>query len=301
MRRARDEQWDVEFIVYSRDEQKHAIAQRNYPNARYVLGDVLDTGRLCLVAGLCDYVIHAAAIKYIPECEEQPSEAIRVNLDGARSVIDACRAAKVKRCVMISTDKAAAPVNTYGMTKALTERLVFETAAIDSPTVFTACRYGNVIGSTGSVWPAFKRQREQQGYLTVTDPNMTRFFTPVDEAVDIISFAMNEALPGTVVIPEPSALRIGSLADHLTSLWSLAQPEIMGRRPGEKSHEAMIDWTEYERMIPVLARTDYWTLLGPTIKAGYDRSDKLARMTSDHAKQLTPERFVEYADDSESV
>lgn len=302
MRRAREEQWDAKFVVYSRDEQKHAAAKRKYPEARYVLGDILDTGRLALIASMCDYVIHTAAIKYIPECEAQPSEAIRVNVDGTRSVIEACRAADVQRCVIISTDKAAAPVNTYGMTKALCERLVFESLAIhgNTKTSFVACRYGNVIGSTGSVWPVFKLQRKI-GRLSVTDPDMTRFFISINDAVDVICATLNQGMASTVLIPEPKALRIGDLASYLEKAWLLPQSTVVGRRPGEKSHEAMIDWSEHERIVPRLL-APYWVLYGPTKQVNQHIADAdLVGMVSSGAQRLSPEDFVQIAEDSESV
>lgn len=305
MRYAKRAGWDCQFVIFSRDEQKHQAARLKYPEARYVVGDILDTARVHTLASLCDYVIHTAAIKYIPECEAQPSEALRVNVDGTRSVMDAARASGVKRVVIISTDKAAAPLNTYGMTKALCERLVHESVDFPAPsgTEFVACRYGNVIGSTGSVWPVFKQQFTRERRLSVTDPNMTRFFIPVDEAVELIVSAL-EAPAGTVVIPQPKSLRIGALVDHLTELWHADTPKVIGLRDGEKSHEDMASFAETDRMGLHKGR---WLLYGPTVKLNHAQPSGVWRepmeraMKSSTADYLSPEDFVCAAMDSEDV
>lgn len=302
LRRAMRERWDCRFIVYSRDEQKHVAAAQKYPNARYIVGDILDTPRLHLVMSMCDYVIHTAAIKYIPECEAQPSEAIRVNIEGTRSVMDAARAAGVKRTVIISTDKAAGPINTYGMTKAICERLVWETVDMPSPTgaLFNACRYGNVIGSTGSIWPVFKQQAARYGKLHITNPNMTRFFMSVDQAVDVILSAFT-APPGTVVIPNPDAINIGKLSEYLTVLWKLDDPLIVGARDGEKVHETIARPDEWSRMAK---HGDFNVLVGPTKEDPENRSFDDLYAHSDIAAELgglTPEKFVAIGEDSESV
>lgn len=246
MHRARREDWDCQFTIYSRDEEKqHAAAQR-YPG-RYVLGDITDYSRLRLAMVGHDTVIHAAALKYIPECEANPGECIRINVDGTRAVLEAARDARVKRVVCISTDKAPQPVNTYGMTKALVERLVHETFGQDGPVV-TATRYGNVVGSTGSVWPVWKRQAQSDGVLSVTDPNMTRYFMSIDQAVDAVVFACDEGMVGgVVVIPFPGAIKLRNLVPHVASHLSV-EYRTVGRRPGEKTHEQMVSANEVSRL-----------------------------------------------------
>ena len=299
MHQARVEAWPCRFIVYSRDEQKHYAARFKYPDARYVVGDVLDTGRLHLLMSTCDYVIHAAAIKYIPECEAQPSEALRVNVDGTRSVMDAARASGVKRVVVISTDKAAGPINTYGMTKALCERLVWETADLPSLacTEFVACRYGNVIGSTGSVWHVFKDQSKRDGFLSVTDPLMTRFFMPAQDAVKLIVASL-DAPAGTVVLPEPSAVLMQDLADHLTEAWDLGPFKCVGRRPGEKRHEQMVADVERVRLERY---HDYYVMYPPTHEEGLELSAYDGRFNSDLAPQMMPYDFAVAAIASEAI
>jgi UDP-N-acetylglucosamine 4,6-dehydratase len=199
--------------------------------------------------------------------------------------------------VMISTDKAALPINTYGMTKALMERLVFETADLPAPsgTEFVACRYGNVIGSTGSIWPVFRDQFARQGYLNVTDPSMTRFFISIDDAVELIKSAFG-APSGTVVIPQPQSLQIGQLAQHLTDLWNAQRFVSVGARPGEKHHEDMIGHTEEARMVPYQGR---YLLFGPTKEL--DRRSVINGMRSDMADFMPPAEFVQHAIASESI
>lgn len=299
MRKAAQENWPCEFVVWSRDEQKHIHAKRKYPNARYFTGDILNPSRMLLIMSMCDYVVHTAAIKYIPECEAQPEEAIRVNVDGSRMVMDVAREARIKRCVLISTDKAAAPVNTYGMTKALTERLVWETADTPSPsgTEFVACRYGNVIGSTGSVWHAFQEQNSRLGRVSVTDPDMTRFYFGIDDAVDLIVAAMTAAPAGVLVVPQPKSLRLGELAEYVTKLWRADAPTVVGARPGEKLHENMVSESEVDRMASFGSR---WLMFGPTKQAA-SLVCRPTGMSSDSADPMSPDEFVSIALDSESV
>lgn len=297
---AQQENWPCEFVVYSRDEQKHWKARKNFLNARYVIGDILHMNRMTELMSLCDYAIHTAAIKYIPECEAQPSEAMRVNIDGVHSVMLAAKSAAIKRTAMISTDKAAGPINTYGMTKALMERLVWETAEYPalSGAEFVACRYGNVIASTGSVWHVFKQQAAEIGKLRVTDPDMTRFFFSVEDAVRLIAHSFT-AKPGTVIVPQPRAVKIGDLASYITQKWGLGEPEIMGPRDGEKQHESMITQDETVRMAPMSG--GYYLMLGPTQRIAQPRVTSVEGFTSDTADEMSPEEFVEIAERTEAL
>lgn len=240
LRRAKVEAWPAEIIVYSRDELKQAQCKRKYPNARYVLGDVRDTDRLALVAGGCDTIIHAGALKYVPEAEYNVSECISVNVGGTLSVFAAARRSDVKQVVFISTDKAVAPTNVYGMTKALGERLVSESAGIFGLPNITAVRYGNVIGSTGSVVPEFQRQMRELGEVNITDGCMTRFWMPVDSAIELILMAM-AGTAGSVYIPVPKAMSLSALVEAVVPK---AKQNVIGLRPGEKMHEVLITEAE---------------------------------------------------------
>lgn len=234
------------FIVYSRDETKQDICRRSY-HAEFVLGDVRDKIRLATTVMKYDVdtIIHAGAIKYIPEAEKNVNECISVNVDGSRNVAEVAMACEVETVVGISTDKACEPVNVYGATKMLMERVWQELAWSDA-TKFVLTRYGNVVGSTGSVIPLFQRQI-QEGLVRITDPFMTRFWISINQAVDLILLAMDEE-SGSLVVPKAQSMNLGDLADSLIQL-SGKRPkvEIIGARPGEKKHENMIHQYESVR------------------------------------------------------
>lgn len=234
------QEWDI--TVYSRDEYKQVQCAQRWPDVKYVLGDVTNLERLCNVMRGHDLVIHTAAVKFIPEAELNVNECIDVNVLGSRCVLEAAARCNVETCVTISTDKACQPLNVYGMTKALVERMVGEYARYCEGRVkYTACRYGNVIGSTGSVVPLFRQQAETLGEITVTDPDMTRYWITVDEAVNLILDAC-DAGSGDVVIPTPAAMRIGDIA----ALFDVPV-KITGVRPGEKRHEQLLHQQESVR------------------------------------------------------
>lgn len=237
---ADSDDWDI--TVYSRDEYKQVQCAQRWPDVKYVLGDVLNKDRLANCMRGADLVIHTAAVKFIPEAEYNVNEAIDVNVLGTRNVLQAAAEWGVKQVVVISTDKACQPLNVYGMTKALAERMVGEYARYyTGSTSYTACRYGNVIGSTGSVVPLFRQQALVHGEITVTDPDMTRYWITVDQAVDLILDAC-EASPGDIVIPTPAAMRIGDIANLFD-----VPVKVVGVRPGEKRHEQLLHQQESVR------------------------------------------------------
>lgn len=304
MRAATRDGWDARFTIISRDEMKQAHCRVMYPEARYILGDITDTERLALAMAGHDYVIHAAALKYIPEGEFNADECVRVNIDGARSVISAARAAGVGRVVGISTDKAAQPVNIYGMTKAVMERL-FAGASDGFGPIFTTCRYGNVIGSTGSVVPVMRQQFRDHGYVKITDPYMTRFWMPVDYAVATILRAF-EATPGSVKIPDPRAASMENVAYAV--LMSLGETvdmsklpddrvRIIGKRPGEKQHEDLISHYELYRTTYNEALHDY-ELLPP---GNENYASELPTLSSDRAVAVKREVLAEWIKDAVTV
>lgn len=230
--------WDIS--VYSRDEYKQYQCRARWPTVNYVLGDVLNVERLTNVLNWIkpDVVIHTAAVKFIPEAELNVNECIDVNVLGTRNVLQAVGYTdSVKNCVVVSTDKACQPLNVYGMTKALAERMVGEFARYYKDSCkYTACRYGNVIGSTGSVVPLFAQQAETLGEITVTDPDMTRYWITVDQAVELILCCMDDSVEsGDVLIPTPAAMHIGDIANLFG-----VPVKVIGVRPGEKKHEQLL-------------------------------------------------------------
>lgn len=300
MRRAKREGWPANFTVYSRDEQKHMAVRDKYP-ARYVIGDITDDEHLIRVMIGQNYVIHTAALKYIPEGERNPWECVRVNVDGSRSVISAANALGVKRVVLISTDKAAHPANTYGMTKALIEKLVHETSEWPDSTELVACRYGNVVGSTGSVWPVFKRQAKEFGRLQLTDSTMTRFYISIEDAVDLI-LASLDAPAGNVVIPQPRASYMREVAESVANYLGIpGKIDVVGPRPGEKTHEDMLGPGEADRTVKF---GKYYLLLPPGSSPQFGRIDNVAgsMMVSNNPHSwISGNEFIEMALESESV
>lgn len=243
LRAAKRDKWNAEFTILSRDEYKQDLLRRKYKDVRCILGDVTDYDRLASAMWNIDVVIHAAAIKYIPEAEFNVDECIKVNVDGSRNVLKAASNAGVSQVVCISTDKAASPINVYGMTKALMERLAGEYARLNTHSTFTCVRYGNVVGSTGSVIPLFERQLAENGRITITDPDMTRFWISIDRAVELINIA-TDVHSGFTVIPKASSMQLMQLAHCIAGD---APIEVLGQRPGEKRHEMLINAEESVR------------------------------------------------------
>lgn len=258
IRKAIREGWDASFTVYSRDETKQDELIRKYGGdirIRCILGDIGDAEHLAAAMAGHETVLHMAAIKYIPEAERNRWEAVTVNVEGSRNVITAAHRAGVRTCIAISTDKAVEPVNTYGYTKALMEGLFAEAAARwTRGTAFASVRYGNVVGSTGSVIPLFARQLGEGKPITLTDARMTRFWLHPDAAVQLIENACEAAgvFPGAVFVEACPAMSIGNLAlaviasEGLSASWP---SNITGRRPGEKISEDLLSNSETPRSI----------------------------------------------------
>jgi UDP-N-acetylglucosamine 4,6-dehydratase len=232
------------LTVYSRDEAKQTIIRQLYPDVRFVLGDIRDYDRLELAMSGQDIVIHAAAMKYVPQAETNVAEALAVNVDGSRNVGKAAMYAGVERVIGISTDKACNPVNVYGLTKLMMERL-FQEYAQQSRTKFNLVRYGNVIGSTGSVIPLFQRQARENRVITLTDPHMTRFWLSESQAVNLIVRSLEETESGTILIPRLFSCNMKTLAlavaySELLDDCKKVELKEIGSRFGEKMHESLL-------------------------------------------------------------
>ena len=236
-------------ILLSRDEQKHHRLMREIgdPRLRYFVGDVRDADRLQRAFTGVDYVVHAAAMKHVHIAEYNPIEAIRTNVDGAANIANAAIDRGVERVVALSTDKAVSPLNLYGATKLCMEKLVVASNAYSGRggTQFDLVRYGNVVGSAGSVVPVFLQQRDQ-GRITVTDPSMTRFWIGMERAVDLVLLALGDALGGEIFVPKLPACTIGTLAEAVAPNVPV---EEVGSRPGEKLHEVMITEDESAQLV----------------------------------------------------
>ncbi len=231
------------LVIYSRDEQKQfqmaqEFPESKYPQIRFLIGDVRDKDRLRRAIKDVDYVIHAAAMKHVPIAEYNPDECVKTNIDGARNVIDACLETNVERVVALSTDKACAPINLYGATKLASDKLFVAANNIKgwNPIRFSVVRYGNVMGSNGSVIPFFLNKRKS-GILPITDPNMTRFNISLQGGVDMVMHALFHAWGGEIFIPKIPSYKITDVA---MAIGPECKHQVVGIRPGEKVHEEMI-------------------------------------------------------------
>lgn len=231
------------LIIFSRDEQKQfQMAQEfpsdQYPQLRFFIGDVRDLERMKRAFKGVDYVIHAAAMKHVHIAEYNPEECIRTNVDGAQNVINACLETDVQRVVALSTDKACAPINLYGATKLTSDKLFIAANNIKgwNPIRFSVVRYGNVMGSNGSVIPFFINKKKT-GTLPITDPEMTRFNISLQGGVDMVMHALEHAVGGELFVPKIPSYKITDVAE---AIGPECEKPVVGIRPGEKIHEEMI-------------------------------------------------------------
>ena len=231
------------LVVYSRDELKQWELQQDfpaskYPKVRYFLGNVRDQDRLRRALEGIDTVVHAAALKQVPAAEYNPIEFVKTNVLGAENIIQACLDTSVKRVIALSTDKAAAPVNLYGATKLCSDKLFIAANNIkgNRDLRFSVVRYGNVMGSRGSVIPFFLK-KAKTGILPITDPAMTRFNISLSESVEMVFWALQNAFGGELFVPKIPSYRVTDVAEAVGP--NCAKP-IIGIRPGEKIHEEMI-------------------------------------------------------------
>lgn len=256
------------IIIYSRDEYKQFVMQTQYKEYRKVLrffiGDVRDEERLKMAMNGVDYVIHAAALKQVPACEYNPMEAIKTNINGATNVINAALSTGVKKVVALSTDKAVNPINLYGGTKLVSDKLFCAANAYGGVegTRFAVVRYGNVAGSRGSVIPLFKKLMEQGAKeLPITDFRMTRFWISLEQGVELVIKALEEARGGETFISKIPSFKITDLAE---AMYPGIEKKEVGIREGEKLHEIMVTREdsmhtyEYEKHFIIYPHYDWW-------------------------------------------
>ena len=249
------------LVVYSRDELKQfEMAQvfppSRHPGLRYFIGDIRDEARLRRALEGIDIVVHAAALKQVPAAEYNPFECIKTNVLGAQNLIEACLDNGVQRVVALSTDKAAAPINLYGATKLCSDKLFVAANNIrgDRDIRFSVVRYGNVMGSRGSVIPFFLEQRKT-GVLPITDPRMTRFNISLEEGVEMVLWAMESAWGGEILVPKIPSYRITDVAQAIAPN---CRQDIVGIRPGEKIHEEMVTESDSQSTVDLGA---YYAIL----------------------------------------
>jgi UDP-N-acetylglucosamine 4,6-dehydratase len=258
------------LVIFSRDEQKQfQMAQEftieKYPQIRFFIGDVRDRDRLCRAFQNIDYVIHAAAMKHVHIAEYNPDECIKTNIGGAENVVDACLKTNVERVVALSTDKACAPINLYGATKLTSDKLFIAANNIKGEKAirFSVVRYGNVMGSNGSVIPFFISKKKNNDSLPITDPNMTRFNISLQGGVNMVMHALEHAWGGELFVPKIPSYKIMDVAEAIGPKCS---KPIVGIRPGEKVHEEMITSSDsfytYDlgKYYTILPSTHMWKL-----------------------------------------
>ena len=263
------------IIIFSRDEMKQwdlSLKYEQEKRIKFIIGDSRDKDRLARALDGVDYVVHAAATKIVPTAEYNPFECVKTNIFGAMNIIDACIEKKIKGVIALSTDKASNPVNLYGATKLASDKLFIAANSYDQEhiTKFSVVRYGNVMGSRGSVIPFFLKKKNN-GILPITDPRMTRFMISLEEGVKLVWNAFEDMLGGEIYVKKIPSMMITDIAKAVSPL---AVQKIIGIRPGEKLHEQMIGIEdaphtyEYEEYFKILPAINNWSKDPDRIKDG---------------------------------
>jgi len=267
-----------EIRIFSRDEKKqddmrHEL-QAGYPEyagkVKFYIGNVRDINSLMDAMPGVDYIFHAAALKEVPSCEFFPMQAVKTNIEGTDNVVHAAMANGVKSVVLLSTDKAAYPINAMGISKAMAERVMYANAkvAAERGTVLSCTRYGNVMCSRGSVIPLFREQIRKGHEITITDPSMTRYMMNLDEAVALVIFAFEHANPGDLFVQKASSCTIGILAKAVQKLFGDTGTRIIGTRHGEKLYETLVT---REEMLRAEDMGNYYRIVADSRDLNYDQ------------------------------
>ena len=287
-----------EIRVFSRDEKKQDDMRKKYdnPKIKFYIGDVRDRDSVDSVMKGVDYVFHAAALKQVPTCEFFPIQAIKTNILGAENVMNAAIEQKVKRIVVLSTDKACYPINAMGMTKALMEKvMISKSRDANHNTILCGTRYGNVMASRGSVIPLFIKQIKEGKDITITNPEMTRFMMTLKESVELVLFAFNNGKPGDIFVQKSPASTIDTLAKALKDLYnSNNKIKYIGTRHGEKLFETLVN---REEMIKAIDLKNYFRIPADIrdlnydqyFSKGEDRISQVEEYTSHNTKRLDVE------------
>lgn len=262
-----------EIRIFSRDEKKQDDLRKKVNNSKvkFYVGDVRDYNSVEPVIKGVDYIFHAAALKQVPSCEFFPLEAVKTNILGTDNVLTAAERYEVKKVVVLSTDKAAYPINAMGMSKALMEKVMVAKSRNldDSKTIFCGTRYGNVMASRGSVIPLFINQIKGGNALTITDPNMTRFMMTLEDAVDLVLFAFHNGKQGDIFVQKSPASTIETLAKALLELYSgNNEIKVIGTRHGEKLYETLVN---REDMVKAEDCSDYYRIPADTRDLNYNQ------------------------------
>lgn len=286
-----------EIRIFSRDEKKQDDMRNYYKNdkIKYYIGDVRDYDSIESSMYGVDYVFHAAALKQVPSCEFFPMQAFKTNVEGTQNVIKAAVKHKIKKVICLSTDKAAYPINAMGISKAMMEKVAIAESRNLTETIICLTRYGNVMASRGSVIPLFLSQIEKEEPLTITDPQMTRFLMSLDEAVELVLFAFENAKPGDIFVNKAPASTIGDLAKAILELKNKSNPiKIIGTRHGEKLYETLCT---REEMVKAEDMGDFFRIPADNRNLNYDQyfsegkeiQSDIADYNSDNTKRVDVE------------
>lgn len=278
-----------EIRIFSRDEKKQEDMRLRLKNERvkFYIGDVRNIDSVRDAMQGVDYVFHAAALKQVPSCEFYPMEAVQTNVLGAENVMRAAIDSGVQKCIVLSTDKAVYPVNAMGISKALMEKVMVAKSRLCDPNKIVLCatRYGNVMGSRGSVIPLFIEQILSGASITVTDPNMTRFLMSLKDSVDLVLYAFAHAQPGDIFVQKAPAATIGNLAKAVCELLgSQAQIKVIGTRHGEKLYESLVS---REEMARVQDLNDYFRIPADSRDLNYAKYFSEGEVAVSHAEDYT--------------
>tara|TARA_B110000879_G_C11180443_1_gene518008 strand:+ start:1420 stop:2418 length:999 start_codon:yes stop_codon:yes gene_type:complete len=294
------------IIIFSRDEMKQWEMAKLFSGderVRFFIGDVRDKERLYRALDGVDYVVHAAATKIVPTAEYNPFECVKTNINGAMNVIDACIDKNIQGCVALSTDKASSPINLYGATKLASDKLFVAGNAYagEHPTKFSVVRYGNVMGSRGSVIPFFT-QIKSTGTLPITDKKMTRFMISLEEGVELVWHAFEDMVGGEIYVKKIPSMKITDLA---TAVAPEAKQDEVGIRPGEKLHEQMISIEdapttyEYEDCFKILPIINNWGEDGNRIKDGVKVEENFTYDSGTNEDWMTIETLQSWLTDNQ--
>tara|TARA_X000000368_G_scaffold418824_1_gene420192 strand:+ start:995 stop:1975 length:981 start_codon:yes stop_codon:yes gene_type:complete len=293
------------LIVFSRDEMKQWEMAKNFPNEeriRFFIGDVRDKARLYRALDGVDFVVHAAATKIVPTAEYNPFECIKTNVNGAMNVIDACIDKSVKRVVALSTDKASSPINLYGATKLTSDKLFVAGNAYsgEHPTRFSVVRYGNVMGSRGSVIPFFESVKND-GVVPITDKRMTRFMITLEQGVELVWKAFEDMVGGEIYVKKIPSMKVTDLAKVVAPD---CKQEIIGIRPGEKLHEQMIgledapttySYNDYYKILPAI---NEWAVDSKRIKDGVKIESDFTYSSDNNEDWMSSEELQAWLDNN---
>jgi UDP-N-acetylglucosamine 4,6-dehydratase (inverting) len=291
------------IVIFSRDEMKQWEMQKKFGNderVRFFIGDVRDRDRLYRALDGIDYVVHAAATKIVPTAEYNPFECVKTNINGAMNLIDACIDKGVKRVVALSTDKASSPINLYGATKLASDKLFVagNSYAGAHETRFSVVRYGNVMGSRGSVIPFFLSQ-VSKGVLPVTDERMTRFMITLEQGVDLVWHAFNDMVGGEIYVKKIPSMKV---VDVASAIAPEARLEIIGIRPGEKLHEQMIGLEDaphtygYPEHYKILPAIHSWSQDPARINGGYKVDENFVYSSDNNTEWMNADTLRHWVD-----